>query len=505
MAWIKPQRVRHALANLNEWRKSVQDQGSKHLLPLLALLEQDAGSGREIHFDETPHEYDFWDRYFLLGDDPEKPYFNPLTLRRAERGFPHSNAATIRKNTFALKWRAASRREGPEGDFWRLAPEYATIFRDKALTKSQKVTRIPVVDLSLILFRERPVEPPAAQTLETMFRQQFPQSEEDYHRLFSFRDEDPGMLFEDAQPTRWDVLDAVLSALLPDSVAPSAQAGSTVPTEIQDPEDPVLGQVQELLRIGTSGIILCGPPGTGKTYYAHRIADSLVRDPALDVFRVQFHPSFGYEDFVEGYRPDDTKKSGFGIAPKIFLRACERARGIGDDYVVLVVDEINRGDPARVFGELLTYIERSYRGIPVTLPFSGNDFTIPPNLLILGTMNPHDRSVTHVDAAFVRRFDHIDMLPSREAFEQILQSAGFSATNVQVLSDWFESVQGMFPFGLGHAIFSGARDIDSLKTVWRYRVRPIAEVMLDLNAAMKDGFVRSFEAAIARLEGAVSA
>jgi 5-methylcytosine-specific restriction protein B len=109
MAWIKPERVKHALKNLSDWHKSAPDQGSKHLLPLLALLEQGAGvTGTKIEFKERPHEYDFWTRYFLLGDDAKKPYFNPLTLRRAEVNYPHSNAATIRKKTFDLKWHAGT-------------------------------------------------------------------------------------------------------------------------------------------------------------------------------------------------------------------------------------------------------------------------------------------------------------------------------------------------------------------------------------------------------------
>src|SRR5215211_3318551 len=137
MAWIRPERVRHALYNLSEWRRSVKDQSSRHLLPLIALLEKGAGNGNAIHFDETPHEYDFWNKYFLLRDgNAEKPYFNPITLKRAERGFPHSNAATIRKNTFDLKWRAAVRTEQADGEYWTLADNYADIFRDKVLTKN---------------------------------------------------------------------------------------------------------------------------------------------------------------------------------------------------------------------------------------------------------------------------------------------------------------------------------------------------------------------------------
>src|SRR6516165_7466526 len=154
MPWIRADRVRHALHNISEWRKSAQAQGSMHLIPLLALLEQGAGVGKKVEFTETPHEFDFWNRYFKLDNDPTKPYFNALTLRRAETGFPHSNATTIRKNTFALKWHAAILDVVDGIEYWQLSNDFADIFRDKALTKSGEVARVPVVDVAIILFRQ---------------------------------------------------------------------------------------------------------------------------------------------------------------------------------------------------------------------------------------------------------------------------------------------------------------------------------------------------------------
>lgn len=214
MAWIRPDRVRHALGNLNEWRKTVQAQGSMHLFPMLALIEAGAGSGKEIEFNETPDEYSFWDRYFRLDDDPDKPYLNAMALRRAERGFPHSNAATVRKNTFALKWKAATRRADGNRDFWTLSDDYAEIFRVKALTKGGEVSRVPVIDLATVLLRHDDIPVATAHGLEDAFRQRFPMDDDSYRKLFAFQPETPEGIFTE-QPSGPEMLVAIEAALIP--------------------------------------------------------------------------------------------------------------------------------------------------------------------------------------------------------------------------------------------------------------------------------------------------
>lgn len=504
---IQADRVASALNNIANWRDKAKSQGATHLFPMLALIKRGAGDppGHATLMNETPHEFEFWDGFFRLDDGNEaKPYFNPVTLRRAEAGFPHSNSATIRKNTFAGKWNAASRRTTDDGDEWELAENYADIFREKVLTKGTNVARAPTLDAAILFFRDSEFPDDAdARALELAFRRTFPQRDEDYEKLFVFHPEDPDKIFVDVTEPQ-DYQAAILSVLVDDVKSSAAIPEPEAEPFIMDIDDPVLVQVQKLLGLGTSGVILTGVPGTGKSYYAKRIAKHLVKDHEQDIFRVQFHPSYGYEDFVEGYRPDENSQSGFRVVDKTFLLACQRARDLGQakSLVVLIVDEINRGDPARVFGELLTYIERAYREEKFTLPFSGKHFSVPKNLMLIGTMNPYDRSVAQVDAAFVRRFDHIEISPSREVAESLLErGAGFTQDQISDIGAWFDAAQRLVPFGIGHSFFAEIKNLNHLKLVWQYRMRPTAVQAVELNDGAMGNLTASFEALVRRLEG----
>jgi 5-methylcytosine-specific restriction enzyme B len=166
-------------------------------------------------------------------------------------------------------------------------------------------------------------------------------------------------------------------------------------------------------------IVLQGAPGTGKTFVAQELA--LLWAASEDRVKiVQFHESYGYEDFIFGIRPKvdpDTKKTAFCPESGMFLRFCELVTKSGESHVLLI-DEINRAKIARVFGELLYLLE--YRDRKVELQ-NGETFSIPPNLFIIGTMNTTDKSIALVDYALRRRFAFIDLVPVQDGHSVVLQ------------------------------------------------------------------------------------
>ncbi|MFL9950136.1 AAA family ATPase [Paraburkholderia agricolaris] len=177
------------------------------------------------------------------------------------------------------------------------------------------------------------------------------------------------------------------------------------------------------LLLERKNVVFYGPPGTGKTFAALDIADAWERtNGAGTVFKVTFHPSYGYEDFVLGFKPSASESSKFVLTPGILLVAAERAESLSAEgkAVLLLIDEINRGDVARIFGELITYIEAEKRGIGCFLAQRpAQEFVVPENLFFLGTMNTADKSISLIDVALRRRFAFVDFPADATVFEHI--------------------------------------------------------------------------------------
>lgn len=164
------------------------------------------------------------------------------------------------------------------------------------------------------------------------------------------------------------------------------------------------------LLVSKKNIILQGAPGVGKTFAAKRLAYSLMgeKDDSRIAF-VQFHQNYTYEDFVMGYKPSG---DGFALNNGVFFNFCIEAGKHPDKQYFFIIDEINRGNLSKIFGELLMMIEKNYRGAKVTLAYSGESFAVPENLYIIGLMNTADRSLAIIDYALRRRFAFFTMHPA---------------------------------------------------------------------------------------------
>lgn len=243
------------------------------------------------------------------------------------------------------------------------------------------------------------------------------------------------------------------------------------------PDDDILARVRSAIAKNIShSFLLAGPPGTGKTKWAHDIADFLADGEKARVLFLQFHPAFGYDDFVEGFRPavsESEKSTGvtYVLERRHFLKFAEKAAKDPEKLYVLVIDELNRGDVARIFGELLTYLELDYRGKEFTLAISGEPMVLPRNLIVLATANPFDRSVTDLDDALLRRFVVIMMEPNKTFLESYLKEKGVENRVLSRTLHLFDILTDAFPAGFGHTNFLKVEGIEDLADVWTGRAQ----------------------------------
>lgn len=234
-------------------------------------------------------------------------------------------------------------------------------------------------------------------------------------------------------------------------------------------------------------VIFYGPPGTGKTYLADRLARHLAGggDGFIDI--VQFHPAYAYEDFIQGLRPQAVDDGGlrYDLVPGRFLEFCQRAAGC-KDRCVLILDEINRANLARVFGELMFTLE--YRKQSVRLA-GGQDFCIPANVILIGTMNTADRSIALVDHALRRRFAFLQLYPDYEVLRRFhaQQETDFPVDRlIQVLRGLNEKI-GDEHYAVGISFFLHADLATQLPDIWRMEIEPyLEEYFFDQRQAVDD-------------------
>ncbi len=230
-------------------------------------------------------------------------------------------------------------------------------------------------------------------------------------------------------------------------------------------------------------LILQGAPGVGKTFAAKRLAYSMMgeKDESRIEF-IQFHQNYSYEDFVMGYRPDG---SDFKLSEGIFYRFCQRAEKRPDKEFFFIIDEINRGNMSKIFGELLMLIEKDYRGAKATLAYSGMPFSVPKNLYIIGMMNTADRSLAMIDYALRRRFSFFEIEPgfSSEGFMNYQQTFGNETFNalidqIKILNKEIAEDKSLGRgFQIGHSYFCGREekgmDEEWMRSVVEFDILPM--------------------------------
>ena len=230
-------------------------------------------------------------------------------------------------------------------------------------------------------------------------------------------------------------------------------------------------------------IILQGAPGVGKTFMAKRLAYSMMEiQDKTRILNIQFHQSYSYEDFIEGWRPNE---NGFGLEKGVFYNFCKTAENDPNNDYFCIIDEINRGNLSKIFGELLMLIENDKRGEKMTLAYSRTSFSVPKNLYIIGMMNTADRSLALIDYALRRRFSFYSVKPAFENDRFIEYKNKFRNDNFNRIIDLIKDLNKEISsdaslgdgFQIGHSYFCNLENVDDLtiSSIIEFEIIPLIE------------------------------
>jgi hypothetical protein len=235
--------------------------------------------------------------------------------------------------------------------------------------------------------------------------------------------------------------------------------------------------------------IYYGPPGTGKTFRLQEDKKKYTSDDTKRFEFITFHQSYGYEEFIEGIRPvtdggEDKGEVKYRIEPGVFKRICERAEKDPTNNYAIFIDEINRGNISKIFGELITLIELDKRigaenELQINLPYSKLEFGVPNNLSIIGTMNTADRSIALIDIALRRRFQFKEMMPELNVIEKKIGTKGvIDGVDVKKL---LETINRRIEFlydrdhMIGHSYFLKCKTLNEIRDVFVQNVIPLLQ------------------------------
>lgn len=253
----------------------------------------------------------------------------------------------------------------------------------------------------------------------------------------------------------------------------------------------------ELLKY-KKNLILQGPPGVGKTFVAKRIAYSIMGEKdSSRIEMIQFHQSYSYEDFIMGYRPEE---KGFKLKYGIFYKFCRRALNDPNRPYFFIIDEINRGNISKIFGELMMLIEADKRGSEYAIPltYTEDKFYVPENVYIIGTMNTADRSLAMIDYALRRRFCFVNIKPAFDNlnFKGYLESKSgeLSKIIIEKMTSLNEDIENDLSLGwgfsIGHSYFCIDKDTiteEDYKNIINYEILPLlSEYWIDDNSKLME-------------------